>query len=270
MKLLIINIGWLGDSILAGSFAENCKKNGYSQVDMLIGLPQTLALLQANPFIDNVYLSTKASPYPEPPPEVNFQSYDRVYNTDHLKFSERPVDTFNKSFNLKSLNYTFKLHVPELDFDFDSSKPKLAFQVDWNLRSFGPKESKRDVENIINTISEKYDVYLIGDNSHFNINESTADNFAGQCSLIKQCDLFFGYPGGMHWMAGGVGTPTVTTSEYILRHYVNNGEYLPADFESFKEQFMVHASKHFQHPHILLEPAISDEEIIKHLLEYNI
>lgn len=270
MKLLIINIGWLGDSILAGSFAENCKKNGYSQVDMLIGLPQTLILLQANPFIDNVYQSSKAGPYPELPSEINLKTYDRVYNTEHLKFSERPLDTFNKNFNLESLDYAFKLNVPDIDFDFDNKKPRLAFQVDWHLRSWGPEESKRDPERIINALSDKYDVYLVGDNTHFNIDENTSDNFAGQCSLIKQCDLFFGYPGGMHWMAGGVETPTITTSEWVIRHYINNGEYIPTDFKSFKQQWMVHTSKHFQEPHIILEPEISDEEIIKYLLEYNI
>ena len=270
MKLLIINIGWLGDSILAGSFAENCKKNGYSQVDMLIGLPQTLALLQANPFINNVYQSTNLGAYPEIPTWLDLNSYDRVYKIDPLVFKERPIDTFNKVFNLESLDHAFKIYTPDLDFDFSSKKPRLAFQVDWHLRSWGPGESKRDPEAIINALADKYDVYLIGDDTHFNINEDTADNFAGQCSLIKQCDLFFGYPGGMHWMAGGVGTPTVTTSEWVIRHYINNGEYTPIDFESFKEQFMVHASKHFEQSHTLLGPAISDEEIIKYLLEYKV
>jgi hypothetical protein len=71
-------------------------------------------------------------------------------------------------------------------------------------------------------------------------------------------------------MASGVGTPTVTTTEFITRHYINNGEYTPTDFESFKEQFMVHASKHFIEPHILLEPEVSDEFIIDFLLKYKI
>lgn len=270
MKLLIINIGWLGDSILAGSFAENCKKNRYSQVDILVGLPQTVALLQANPFIDNVYQSTNLGAHPEIPAGVDLQAYDRVYNTEHLRFSERPLDTFNKTFDLESLDYAFKLNVPDVDFEFTSTKPRLAFQVDWHLRSWGPGESKRDPEKIIKSLSDKYDVYLIGDDTHFNINESTADNFAGQCSLIKQCDLFFGYPGGMHWMAGGVGTPTVTTSEWVIRHYTVNREYQPSDFESFKQQWMVHTSKHFLESHVILEPAISDEEIINYLLEYKI
>jgi len=270
MKLLIVNIGWLGDSILAGSFAENCKKNGYTQVDILVGFPQTVALLQANPSIDNVLQSTNLGAYPELPPDIDPQIYDRIYNTDHLRFEERPLDTFNKTFNLQNLDYAFKLNVPEVDFEFENTKPRLAFQVDWHLRSWGPGESKRDPEAIINALAQKYDVYLIGDDTHYNINESTADNFATQCALIKQCDLFFGYPGGMHWMAGGVRTPSVTTSEWVIRHYISTGEFKATDFQSFKEQWMVHASKHFTESHIILEPAISDEEIIKYLLEFNI
>ena len=52
MKLLIISVGFLGDNILAGSFAENCKKAGYERVDLLIGWPQTLQVLKNNPNID--------------------------------------------------------------------------------------------------------------------------------------------------------------------------------------------------------------------------
>lgn len=270
MKLLIINIGWLGDSVLAGSFAENCKKNGYTQVDMLVGLPQTTALLQANPFIDNVYQSPNLGSHPEIPPGFNLSDYDRVYRTDHLTFKERPIDTFNKVLGLKALEYDFKLYVPEIDFEFTSDKPRLAFQVDWHLRSWGPEQCKRDPENIIKKLSDKYDIYLIGDDTHYNINESTADNFAGQCSLISQCDLFFGYPGGMHWMAAGVGTPTVTTSEWVIRHYTNIGEYTSTNFLDFKQQWMIHASKHFSESHVILEPEVSDESIINYLLEYKV
>lgn len=119
-------------------------------------------------------------------------------------------------------------------------------------------------------LSDKYDIYLIGDDTHYNINESTADNFAGQCSLISQCDLFFGYPGGMHWMAAGVGTPTVTTSEWVIRHYTNIGEYTSTNFLDFKQQWMIHASKHFSESHVILEPEVSDESIINYLLEYKV
>jgi ADP-heptose:LPS heptosyltransferase len=49
MKILIINFGWIGDSILASSLAENCKLNGYEQVDLLLGFPQTAEMLMLNP-----------------------------------------------------------------------------------------------------------------------------------------------------------------------------------------------------------------------------
>ena len=52
MKILIINFGWIGDSVLASSLAENCKLNGYEQVDLLLGFPQTAEMISLNSNID--------------------------------------------------------------------------------------------------------------------------------------------------------------------------------------------------------------------------
>jgi hypothetical protein len=56
----------------------------------------------------------------------------------------------------------------------------------------------------------------------------------------------------------------------LLEHYRNNKEYRGNNFEEFKEQWMVHACKHFEEPHILLEPEVSDEYIIDYLLNYEV
>jgi hypothetical protein len=111
---------------------------------------------------------------------------------------------------------------------------------------------------------------VIGDDTHYNINEDTPMDFLKHCAIIKECDLFFGYPGGMHWVAGGVKTPSITTSEWVINHYKNNGEFTQNSFDDFSNQWMVHASKHFPEPHILLQPEIPDKEIINYLLNYNI
>lgn len=267
MKLLIINTGFLGDSVLAGSLAENCKKNGFEQVDLLIGFPQTYQLLKNNPYIDNVFLSSKVGPYPEI--TIDTSIYDRIYQTDHLKFLEKPLDTFNKNFNLAKLEYNFNLYLPEIE-TLNKTKPKLAFQCDWHLRSFAPNNIQRNPQYIIDSISSKYEILTVGDNTHYNINENTPIDFLKHCSLIKECDIFFGYPGGLHWIAGGVKTPSITTSDFVFNHYKNSPELNYNSFTDFCNQWMVHASKHFSEPHILLSPEISDEEIIDYLLNYNI
>lgn len=267
MKLLIINIGFLGDSLLAGSLAENCKKNGFERVDLLIGFPQTYQLLKNNPYIDNVFLSPNAGAYPEI--TIDTSIYDKIYQTEHLRFSEKPLDTFNKNFNLDKLEYNFDLHIPEIEIP-NKTKPRLAFQYDWHLRSFSKNNTVRDPQYIVDSISDRFEVFVVGDDTHYNINKNTSIDFLKHCAIIKESDIFFGYPGGLHWVAGGVKTPSITTSEWVINHYKNNNEFKGNDFNKFKSQWMIHTSKHFSESHILLEPEISDEEIINYLLNYNI
>jgi hypothetical protein len=267
MNLLIINNGFLGDSLLAGSLAENCKRNGYSRVDLIIGFPQTFKLLSQNPFIDNVYLSENIGPNPSIPQYIDKTIYDKVYNTSHLVFNERPLDTFNKHFDLPNLQYDFYLDVPLTDLD--KSKPSLAFQIDWNLRSWGENRKPRDIEFILHELTNIYNVYPVGDTTHFNIDENTPSDFIDHCSVIKSCDVFFGYPGGMHWVAAATSTPTITTSEWVIQHYASNNEFKDSSFDDFKDQWNVHASKNFPESHIILEPGISDKDVVNFLKQYN-
>jgi len=269
MKLLIVNIGFIGDGILAGSLAENCKKNGYEIVDIIVGFPQLFQLLKNNPYIDNVYLSNELTSHPNIPDTIDKSLYDTIYYSDHLVFNEKPLDTFNKKFNLKNLDYDFTIYTPEIEIE-TKIKPRLAFHYDWSMRSFTKNNIPRDPQYIIDSISDKYEVLVIGDSSHYNVDENTPIDFIKCCALIKECDLFFGYPGGLHWVAGGVRTPSITTSEWVINHYKNNGEFKGNNFEDFKDKWMVHTSKHFNESHILLEPEISNDNIISYLLNHKI
>ena len=276
MNVLIINNGFLGDSIFAGSLGENCKRNGYDRVDLVIGFPQTLDILKCNPYLDNVYLATRVGAHITPdtlPKEINLSIYDKIYVTPGAQFNEKFLDTFNKELglNLTNIKHDFKLYLPEMEFNWENnSKPKLAFQKDWYARSFSKNNLPRNTNYIIDSISKKYDVFIIGETTHFNINEDTSYNFMVECGLIGQCDLFFGFPGGMHWVAAGVNTTTITTSEHMFNHYTNTGEFKGNTFEEFNDSWMLQANKHFNNTHILLELEISDDDIISYLLNYNI
>lgn len=269
MKILIINTGYLGDSVLAASFAENCKLYGYEQVDLLIGFPQTYQLIKDSMGLDNVYLSEQFGPHPLLPKEIDKNIYNVIFKTDLLQFDKKPIDLFNTHFNIDIKKYNFNFKVPEIEISL-KTKPRLAFQYDWHLRSFAANNTPRNPQYIIDSLSNKYEIFIIGDDTHYNINENTPIDFLKHCAIIKECDIFFGYPGGMHWMAAGVNTPTITTSEVLYYHYINNGEFKGSNFNEFKKQWMVHAGQHFSEPHILLEPEISDDDIINYLLNYNV
>jgi hypothetical protein len=269
MKILIVNIGFLGDSLFAASLGENCKKNGYERVDLVIGFPQTLELLKLNPHIDNIYLSTQIGAYPSAetlPSEIDLSIYDIVYPTDHSVFSEKFLDTYNKKLNLPTLEYNLNLYLPKVEFE-ESDKKSIAFQTDWDKRSYQGDNKPRNPKHIINSISDKYNVFVVGENTHFNIHENTSSDFLDECKYISACDYFFGFPGGMHWLAAGGGTKTITTSEHMMDHFTATGDFKGSGIEDFRNDFMLHASKHFDNEHVMLEPGISDDKIISYLLD---
>lgn len=264
MKLLIINHGWIGDSILASSLAENCKLNGYESIDILIGFPHTYDLLRLLPFIDNVFVSKIPGSYPTTL-DMDLSVYDKVYNTPHLVFNEKPLDTFNKDFGFSNLKYDFQLNVPDVVLDGD--KPKIAFQIDWVERSFN--RGIRNKNYVINSLLDKFNILMVGKNSvgapsQFDINENTSHDFLLMASAMKNCEYYFGYPGGLHWLAAGLGVKTVTTSEFVIKSYRESNIFKGNYFEEFDERWMVQASKHFNNKHVLLRPLISDNEIIEY------
>ena len=252
MKIAIVCIGFIGDGILAGSFCENLKLNGCEQVDLFVRIPQTYELLKNNPYIDNLYLSSFNS--------THESNYDKFYVWDKSEFNVRPIDTINKYFNLPELKYDYNLYVPDVELGPINGKLNLAFHEHWNERSSSYGKN-RNVANIISNIKDKYNIYFVGGERHHNF--IPGDFLENHCSVIKKCDLFFGYPGGMHWIAAGCQTPSITTSEYVMGHYKNSTrEFISDDFDLFNENWMWHANKHFQEDHILLPPNISDEDII--------
>jgi hypothetical protein len=271
MNILIINIGFIGDSLFAASLAENCKKNGYDRVDLLIGFPQTFDLLKLNPHIDNVYQSDVIGAYPgvdNLPAGCDTGVYDVIYPTAHSRFSEKFLDTYNRTLSLPNLDYSFNLYLPEMEFEMDHKKPKLAFHTDWDKRSFQKNGAPRDSEFIIRNLTDYYDVYRVGANSHFEYDTDKSYKFLIECGFISKCDLFFGFPGGMHWVAAGTGIPTVTTSEHMMSHFKSTGDFKGSTLGDFKRDFMLHASHHFPNQdHTLLEPEVGDLDIITYLIE---
>ena len=265
MKLLIISHGWIGDNILASSLAENCFNNGFEHVDILIGFPHTYDLLKLLPFINNVFVSGIPGSYPTAL-GVDLTIYDRIYSTPHLVFNEKPLDTFNKSFGFRKIKYDFQLNSLN-DVRLSGDKPKIAFQTDWYERTLNRKLSNQNY--IINSLLDTFNVLMVGKTSvngvtsQFSIDENTSHDFLIQASAMKNCDYFFGYPGGLHWVASGLGVKTITTSDSVINSYTKNGSFSGLSFDVFKTQWMVHANKQFNNEHILLEPLISDDEIIK-------
>lgn len=273
MNILIINIGFLGDSLFAASLCENLKKIGkYNRVDLLIGFPQTIEVLQFNPYIDNIYLANNIGAYPtinDVPLDCDLSIYDTVYSTEHSKFNEKFLDTYNKNFGLPQVDYKLNLHLPVMEFEFSTNRPRIAFHLDWAQRSFQSGGVPRDPHMIIDQLQGEFEIYTVGAQSHFENNDNKSHDFLVECGFIAQCDIFFGFPGGMHWIAAAVGTPTITTSEHMMKHFTNTGDFNGIGIDDFRQDFKLHASHHFNDvEHTLLEPEISDNDIVQYLKNY--
>lgn len=272
MNILIINIGFIGDSLFAASLCENLKKSGqYERVDLLIGFPQTLEVLRYNPYINNIYMAKSVGAYPSKndiPANCDLSLYQKVYSTEHSKFNERFLDTYNKNFGLKDLNYALDLYLPKMEFEGLTTKPRIAFQMDWNQRSFQQGNNPRNPQFIIDELQKHFDIYTVGASSHFEKDENKGENFLIECGFIAQCDLFFGFPGGMHWIAASLGVPTITTSEHMMRHFTQTGDFKGNGIEDFRRDFKLHASHHFTNvEHELLPPEISDASIVLYIIK---
>ena len=66
-KILVVVYGFLGDALLSQPIAERLKtEHQATKVDFLVGFPQTQLLLEQNPNIDNVIISSIFSQCPNP------------------------------------------------------------------------------------------------------------------------------------------------------------------------------------------------------------
>jgi len=75
-RCLVITCGFFGDIIFASSLAEKLQVQ-YNQIDYLIGFPQMHRLINNNPFINNVFVSSIPGPFPIDS-NINYSNYDKL------------------------------------------------------------------------------------------------------------------------------------------------------------------------------------------------
>jgi hypothetical protein len=289
-KYLIITCGFFGDIIFASSLAEKLKCN---QIDYLIGFPQMQRLIQNNPYINNVYISKYPGPHPQND-EIEYSQYDKIIRLQPLNYQVTPCEEFQQYAGIENPSPEYKIYTqPEFDkiakeFCDDlrntHQKPLLAVMSNWEPKTylftpeqyvkgidippFGYGGSHRNINYIIKELTPHFTLIPVGVGElnqlqTLNIPDEDTKSVLFEASLMKYCDAFIGTDGGLATIAAGVGTKTIITGDFNLQLYGWNGV-----LKKIQDP-KLGPNKYFPKElgHLVLDPYLSDKEIIQEIIK---
>lgn len=277
IKVLVESHGFIGDILFTSSVAEKLKEQLDCEVDFLIYLAQPYRLLQCNPFIDNVYLH-----------HCDKSKYDKIFQLGNMNHAYPPATWFQMQADIINPTPQYKVYtVPEFDEWAiqevtrlrEDNKPVVACMEGWMEKTYkftkeqyaagidvpnlGYGGEHRNIPYVIESLIPHLTLVSVGKPSGYNVRvESSGDEYALVASIIKHCDAFIGTDGGLSTLSFGVGTKTILTGDFNLQLFGWNGvlgknkvpQLGPHLYGGDKE-------------HIELDPYLTDEEVIKQILE---
>jgi hypothetical protein len=276
MKILIKNMGFIGDNLFATSVAKKLKykHDGLCEIDMLLSVVQPFELISNDPHIDNVYL------------EMPDKQYDQVFQLQPISRQATPCEQMQIQCGIENPSSEFEIYTNSiLDkyvkhcFKNKGDKKIVAWLSNWEERSFlfteeeynreidvpnlGYGGSHRDINYIIEELEKNNNIILfevgkpVG-TSQFNTDASTVSEYSLTASIIKNCDYFIGAEGGLANLAAGVGTKTILTSDFVWQLYGPNGV-----IEKQTEPKL--GPRHYFEGHIDLDPYLTDNQVIEQI-----
>jgi hypothetical protein len=287
---LVITFGFFGDIIFATSLAEKLKKQGYSQVDYLIGFPQVAQLVENNPNIDKVLVSQH--PGPKPYYSQDLTQYTRVIELGPLDYKITPCEQYQQQAGLDDLSSHYKIYTtPEYDAIAEQvieelratySKPVLALMTNWQPKTylFTPEQyeagidvpnlgyggAHRDIQYIVDKLQQHFTLYPVGvgdanQQQTVHLPDEDQKSLLFEASVMKHCDAFVGTDGGLATIAAGVGTRTIITGDFNLQLYGWNGV-----LKKIKHP-RLGPREYFGDPHTILDPYLTDYEVTQELIK---
>lgn len=281
MKALINCVGFIGDNLFASSVPERLKLQGYTQVDLKLSIAQPLELLRLTPTIDNVYLYE----------DIDLTLYDKVFTLHPIHRKETPTVQFQQQCGVLDPTPEYRIYTnPAIDSYVEpllrqtaGNRILVGYMANWVEKTFGFTEQeyirgidvpnlgyggrRRDVDFIVGNLDQDKSVMLIpiGMPAGYNQRELTLDgvsNFTLTASMVKACDWFIGAEGGLANLAAGVNTKTILTGDYVHQLYGWNGV-----IEKNQEP-KLGPKYYFKEGHYVLDPYLSDTEVVSKVLEY--
>lgn len=274
MKILIKNVGFIGDNLFATSIATKLKQQYIDcEVDMLLSVIQPFELISNHPDIDNVYL------------EIPSKQYDKIFELRPINRRSTPCEQFQIQCGIKNPSPEFKVYTNQyLDkyieycFRKKGDKKLIAWLSNWEERSFifteeeykkgvnvpnfGYGGKHRNIGYIINELSKNDDIILLevgkpNGSSQRDVNEFTVSEYSLTASIIKNCDYFIGTEGGLANLASGVGTKTILTGDFVHQLYGWNGVIEKNEEPKLGPKYYFDTINH-----IVLDSYLTDEEIV--------
>ena len=280
MKALIKCVGFIGDNLFASSIPRKLKQQGFTKVDLQLSIAQPYELLNFNPDIDEVFLY-----------QLNPNTYDEVYYLNPIHRRETPTEQFQKQCGVLNPSPEYTIYTnPSIDSYVDpllknaaQGRKIVGYMMNWEEKTFGFTEEeyrrgidvpnlgyggrRRDIEFIVESLEKEENIFLIpvGMPPGYNQKELTLDgvsNYTLTASMIKSCDWFIGAEGGLANLAAGVNTKTILTGDYVHQLYGWNGV-----IEKNQEP-KLGPKYYFKEGHYVLDPYLSDTEVVSKILEY--
>jgi len=276
MKILIKNIGFIGDNLFATSVAKKLKYkyDGLYEVDLLLSVIQPFELISNDPHIDNVYL------------EMPDKQYDIIFQLQPLSKNPTPCEQLQTQCGIENPTTEYKIYTnPYLDeyvkhcFKNKGERKLVAYLSNWEERSFlfteeeykrgidvpnlGYGGKHRDISYIINELEKNNDIILIevgkpNGTNQLNTDISTVSEYSLTASILKNCDYFIGAEGGLANLASGVGTKTILTGDFVHQLYGWNGV-----IEKCQEPKL--GPTYYFEGHINLNPYLTDKQVVEQI-----
>jgi hypothetical protein len=289
---LIVTIGYFGDIAFASSIAKKLKiENQFKRVDYLIGFPQMQALMNNNPYIDEVYISD--FPNSIPSKNIDFLKYDKVVRLSPLSFEIPPPIEFQISAGVNNPDSEYEIYTNSQYDEIaktaiedlrSNGKKVIAVMANWEPKTYiftedqyragidvpnlGYGGKHRNIEYINSELEKEYNVIYIGYPQEYNqiatskLEDNHQKSILFECSLMKFCDAFVGTEGGLCNLAAGVGTKTIITGDFVHQLYGWNGV-----LKKIKEPKLGPIHYFLNSNHVELNSYISDEEVIKQIIK---
>jgi hypothetical protein len=287
---LIVTIGYFGDIAFASSIAKKLKiENQFERVDYLIGFPQMQALMNNNPYIDEVYVSD--FPNSIPSKNIDFLKYDKVVRLSPLSFEIPPPIEFQISAGVNNPDSEYEIYTNSQYDEIaktaiedlrSNGKKVIAVMANWEPKTYiftkdqyragidvpnlGYGGKHRNIEYINSELEKEYNLIYIGYPQEYNqivtskLEDNNQKSILFECSLMKFCDAFIGTEGGLCNLAAGVATKTIITGDFVHQLYGWNGV-----LKKIKEPKLGPIHYFLNSNHVELNSYISDEEVIKQI-----
>lgn len=291
-EALLVAHGFFGDNIFISSVAKRLiEEKQFDAVDFLTGFPQMHPLLNANPYIRNVYVSDAIGP--EQKHVVNsydLSAYIKVFTFGPFSFNIPPALEAQVLCGVKSPSPDFQVWTTAEDDayameylnklrEIHGNKKILAWMRNWKQKSYqwtedqywnaqdnyftGYGTENRNIDRIVEELSKDYIMVPVGvpeqlSQQHTALYQHEYRTLSQDASVLKFCDYFLGAEGGLANLAAGVGCKTILTYEFIWQCYGPRGTVRP--FENGPKLGPVY---YFNEGHQYLPLHKTDDELIQ-------